>query len=480
MFGDVKKSSGLTRFPPFHTADGENWFTSRSSLGPIPLTDDLESATAVLKKFTALEEDLHLRGIQKAAEIVLDVWTTFVQNTTFRKSRVLLGGFKHDDATDLNWLQSVHDSNVTAGRMASSQRSLEWLREFGTCGDHIVGQRSTLAQAGMGAFATRTLPRETVVAQLPMIHITDRARLNMYRLQRNGEGDLAPVDDTVTGHQLLLNYCYGHGESTMLLCPYGPLVNYVNHNQTLANVRLQWGKEFKGNHMPALLDDTVEKIENSDATAKLAMEFVALRVIQAGEEIFLDYGDDWEASWTAHVNGWSPVPNADKYVSAMQLESDNTTRLRTVYEEIREKTYSEHVVMMCDTACENEAEEVERHYKNGTLNEFLLENDASWWPCSVLRYRSIEGKSKNYISDSATNEEEYLYTIHLYKNDNGKMINNYLIKDVPRAIFHFVDKPYASDTFLPNAFRHDIRIPESIFPESWRNKRTQEDAVDSA
>jgi hypothetical protein len=25
----------------------------------------------------------------------------------------------------------------------------------------------------------------------------------------------------LTGHQLLLNYCFGHNASSMLLCPYG-------------------------------------------------------------------------------------------------------------------------------------------------------------------------------------------------------------------------------------------------------------------
>ena len=29
--------------------------------------------------------------------------------------------------------------------------------------------------------------------------------------------------------QLLLNYCYGHPNSDLLLLPYAPLVNFINH-----------------------------------------------------------------------------------------------------------------------------------------------------------------------------------------------------------------------------------------------------------
>jgi hypothetical protein len=441
-----------------HPLDGENWFTSRSGLGPIPLTDDLDSASAVLKKFVSLKETLEENSVDGAEEIATEVWTTFVKDTKFRESRVLLGAFKHDEPEDLHDLLTIFDSDVSAARKASSQRTLDWLREFGTCGDHIIGQPSTISQAGMGAFATRTLPAQTVVAQLPMIHITNRSRLEMFKLQLNEEGEWAPVDGNVIGHQLLLNYCYGHGQSTMLLCPYGPMVNYVNHNQTRANVLLQWGHASKGNHMPNLLDDSIETIESSDATAKLAMELIATREIEEREEIFLDYGDEWESAWRKHLSQWTPVADASTYVSAVSLESDKTTRLRSVYEELAEKLYPDNVQMMCDTSCQSEADEVMAHYKDGTLEDYLWETDAAWWPCSVLRSQLDE-----------ENNGEYLYTIHLFQYENGNPSNGFLIENVPREIFHWTDKPGTSDSFLSNAFRHDIRIPDDIFPQSWRN-----------
>lgn len=456
---------------PLLLLDGENWFTQRPYLGLIPLTNDLNIATRLLRKFTALQTLLKRKGV--GTEIAELVWTRFVRDTQFRDSRVLLGAFRHDDPTDLETLQKVYNSNVTDGRMAASRRSVEWLREFGTCGDHIVGgNQSTLPEAGLGAFASRRLPKGTIVAQLPMIHIPDRRRLQMHKLFQNSEGHWVPENGIVTGHQLLLNYCYGHPQSTMVLCPYGPVTNYLNHNQTLANVRLQWSKASKGNHMPELLDTSVDEIASSDATAKLAMELVALREIQAGEEVFLDYGDEWEAAWTNHVKRWKPVSGAAQYQSAVQLDADHSTRLRTVFEDVDAQSkgkswmnsfttstttksmYPDNVELLCDTTCQREPDQMQSHYLNGTLEKYLYESNSEWWPCSVLKYRLDED-----------NNGEYLYKIHLHQPDSG----GFLIDNVPRSIFHFVDKPITSDVFLPNAFRHAIGIPDEMFPEKWRN-----------
>ena len=42
--------------------------------------------------------------------------------------------------------------------------------------------------------------------------------------------------------------------------------------------------------------------------------------------------------------------------------------------------------------------------------------------------------------------------------------------DVPRHAFQYRDRPYTTDMFLRNAFRHDIRIPDHLFPEVWKNR----------
>jgi SET domain len=404
-----------------------------------------------------LQTKLAKTATTNATAVVADLWTTFVQNTPFRDSRILWGSFQHDNPRELHMLQTVYHNDVTAARRADTQRPISWLRQHGTCGDHLTARPSTLRQAGMGAFATRTLPASTIVAALPMIHIADRDRLDMYNLFPNEKGEWAIGDDTtVQGRQLLLNYCFGHAESTMLLCPYGPMASYINHNRTLANVRLQWGSPRKGNHAPQLLEETVDHIRSSYKSAKLAMELVAIREIQAGEEIFLDYGDEWEAAWRSHVANWIPVPDALMYFSAHQLNEfhDKSVRLRTAYEENEEQRYPDNVQLMCDVSCYFEAELVQELHAAGMLDEYLWKRNRSWWPCAIL--------------DSGLGSKgEYMYAIVL--KDVNEPFEEFVVQDVPRDIIHFVDHPYSSDTYLPNVFRHDIRIPDKIFPQSWRN-----------
>ena len=43
------------------------------------------------------------------------------------------------------------------------------------------------------------------------------------------------------------------------------------------------------------------------------------------------------------------------------------------------------------------------------------------------------------------------------------------VEDVPRWAIVFANSQYTSDIFLPNAFRHEMMIPDEIFPTSWMN-----------
>jgi hypothetical protein len=48
--------------------------------------------------------------------------------------------------------------------------------------------------------------------------------------------------------------------------------------------------------------------------------------------------------------------------------------------------------------------------------------------------------------------------------------NNQVISGIPREAFRFFDAPYTDDSFLPNAFRHDISIRDDLFPATWMHK----------
>lgn len=273
---------------------GEPWFTGRPHFGPIPLTNDLNKANSLLTEYRNLRNSTFSRGVKEA--VIDQVWDTFVKRTVYVESRVI-GAFNHSDAQEFPRLVSGSE-NLTDIRVEQSTRSQEWLEKHGTCGDHIRSGKSTIEQAGRGAFTSRFLPNGTIVSHLPLIHITKRERLEMYKF-RWEEGHPKPDRELgLLSKQLLLNYCFGHRHSTLLLCPYSPMSSFVNHNQTRANVKLQWSDPSRGNHMPHLLQTPLDVLEN-DWTAKLAMDLVATRDLEPGEEVFLDYSDE--------VRLWSPL-----------------------------------------------------------------------------------------------------------------------------------------------------------------------------
>jgi hypothetical protein len=111
--------------------------------------------------------------------------------------------------------------------------------------------------------------------------------------------------------ELLLNYCYtpnrGEYNSLLLLLPVVPGANAFNHadrtkNQE-PNVAIMWmqpqfrPERFFTEHTELLFGEE----ERSSERPPLMVEYVAIREIAAGEEILLDYGDDWQNAWTTHT-----------------------------------------------------------------------------------------------------------------------------------------------------------------------------------
>ena len=195
--------------------------------------------------------------------------------------------------------------------------------------------------------------------------------------------------------------------------------------------------------MPRLLEAPLPELE-ADKTAKLAFEMVATRPIQKGEEVFLDYGEAWEEQWARHVKEWEPAPDAESYIPAFELR-ETETRLKTVFEQI-EDPYPPNVELECLEQFFHPSWHAE--YESGELK--LSDGRRS---VDILRYEEYDG--------------EFYYTVVDYDDDE-------IHEDLPREAFRFVDLPHTTDMFLENAFRHDIRIPNEMFPGAWKNKKFSE------
>jgi hypothetical protein len=178
--------------------------------------------------------------------------------------------------------------------------SLDFLEQHGKCQDHLRPGMSTIPSAGRGAFASRDLPEGTVVGYAPLIHMAvrgDEVVTVDYDGVQHGSKDIQT--NNFSRPDLVLNYSFGHRNSTLLLTPYGSMVNYINHKNNGdgdgdgPNVRLQWPSRELVAHKPDWLDKDIIFLRDTVDKIGLSFDYVALRDIMAGEEILLDYGDEW-------------------------------------------------------------------------------------------------------------------------------------------------------------------------------------------
>jgi SET domain len=452
---------------------GDHWFEGRTHIfGLLPLSDDYPTISKLLTKMMKLKTARDATKSELFREFYEDIIVKTI-NTGEWESRTLNALPKNVDdakkAGDAGDISVVHQPGAT--------RDLQWLAQNGKCIDHIRSGRSTLRQAGHGAFAKRNLPAGTVITASPLHHIPDYTFMNMYNFtQQTGEdGNVKKsrwyrLVDEVEQQQVLYNYCFGHAESTMLLCPYGVGINYINHNQSLANVRIQWAKGLSLVHSERVVNGgTIEELSQSTKPT-LAFDYIATRDIAEGEEIFLDYGDIWEEAWQTHVNNYEAKnPNdAIRYASGHQWNNKlGNLPLRTEAEQVHDP-YPTNLQIRCHRSL------LQKTLKPNT--NFLWKTNQYGLPCRIL---------DRFTESEITNREELLYTVQMEwaaadanddedEEDHGLPTSSKTVTwiertDVPRSAIRFLDMPYTTDIHLVNSFRHEIQIPDDIMPEQWKN-----------
>jgi len=288
-----------------------------------------------------------------------------------------------------------------------------------------------LPDAGRGAFSTRFLPKGTIVAPVPLIPIQSRDALVM------GENKA----------QILQNYCLGHAKSSLLLVPYATGVNLVNHGgKNKSNVRFQWSSSSL--HLGTeMRDRSIQELMKNPYG--LLIELIAIRDIEEGEEIFVDYGDEWQVAWEQHVTHWK-APLESNYIYATEYNK-NMEVLRT-HQELATNPYPPNI----RTTCFHEFDQTARvpvvwrpmpgvqEYKN-------------LYPCHILDH----------------NTETNSYTVLIQSQESLLATNeippNYVVEEVPRSAIKLADILRSSDQHSPAAFRHEIRISDEIFPDTWKD-----------
>ena len=318
------------------------------------------------------------------------------------------------------------------------------LEENGMCLDNI---RPYPGQFGYGAVATRPLSKGTMIAPFPMISINRTSLSNRGRTQ------------------LLLNYCFGNKKSTLLLYPYSPVSNYVNHADK-PNAKLVWSA--RAIDLEESMQMTAADVLSSRRRG-LLMELVALTDIKVGEEVTIDYGADWQEAYRNHVESFDASLHGDvaKYKYAADLNHEVSIRTE---EEQKRMPYPENLQLSCYYVYDeanlkphpNSIPEIDGETIT-TAKWSYSEN--LWIPANLIPCRIHDRiKRKGKTLDGAIQESDF-YTAQMILEDRPG--ERHIVTSIPRAAIEFTNKVLTTDQQLPNAFRHEIGLAPGIYPEAW-------------
>jgi hypothetical protein len=321
----------------------------------------------------------------------------------------------------------------------SPRRSYDWLQEnHAICLDSLVIQPSKVAP-GHGAFSKTRVKAGHTVTSSP-VALLHRSHLEIVEIFETSNDETfarrgkVKYTENVMFQQLLLNYAYGHPDSNVLLLPYGPGVNFINHaggNGSQANVRIRWSRSPLSD-IGVLHLNAIEA--SMEAKGQILVDYIAFRDIEAGEEILLDYGSEWQAAWNMHAENWVPPSDSEKYVSAADYMREFGHRLLTM-EEQRENPYPETIITACSFGC----------LRPCTLLERLIEGGEQFY---LVRVSNVSNRlAREYCSlDEGTENRTHR---------------------VPAKSIYLIDDAYTGDQHLRNGFRHEIGVETSLFPPHW-------------
>jgi hypothetical protein len=445
---------------------GNGWFTSRPHLfdGNFPLHGDFEKAEYLLRNMTALNLSV---AIQK------DLYETVVvgQFKQAFTSRVL-------GALPL----TIEDAVIGAAQdlavlhQPAAIRSIDWLQQHGRCIDNIAPAYSSIRQAGHGAVATRPLQEGQIITTSPLHHLPLRTFVEMYNFESvpNAKGKIYRRAVSENGQQILINYCFGHHESSLLLCPYGNGVNYINHQpHSRANVAIRWAAGNFSMHNTTQVERGFVDHLMWNYQPQLAFDYVALRDIAPGEELFLDYGDRFDEAWQRHAAQYrlrTATPDAERYIDGFSMNIQNASDPVRTEQEQKSHPYPDHI-------------QVRAHHLLQQRRVMTPESENGRYTWGVTHY-GLPAKIMERFGNQSSQQHSY-YTVQIgivgqaaasdmWTRDREANVTWVRRQNVPRSALSFFDKPGRTDMHLPYAFRHVIGIPDEIFPEQWKNREQLE------
>ena len=378
--------------------------------------------------------------------VVPDATIPLLRNASSHSTNTNTNNYNDDDEDD-------DDDSLVSASSSPPHRSVKWLVQHGLCVDHLRAG-STLTK-GRGAFAVRDLTAGTVIAPAPVLPLP-RSSLEMDQGGHHW--------NTNKHQQLLLNYCFGHVNSSLLLFPYAPMVNLINHNATHPNAYVRWSTKLQ--RSTEWFRRSALEVLNQPARAELVLEVVALRDIAVDEEITMNYGSDWTQAWERHVATFAQVRSSSStnhvYPNVANRQYANQP-IRTLLEQ-REHPYPSNL----QTSCFYDYD-ANRHHHMGERSGSVTTVPFQFTPRTGLLFNL----RPCLVHERHHNHHGHLYTVEILDHasfvvdklfDKGE---RHLVTDVPREYIRFTDRPYSTDPHLPGTFRHSMSLPSGVFPSSW-------------
>jgi hypothetical protein len=209
------------------------------------------------------------------------------------------------------------------------------------------------------------------------------------------------------------------------------------------------------------------------STADMIIDLVATRNIKKGEEVLLDYGNDWANAWNEHVKNWkTATKDAKLSQSAMvlnEMHHGSGKPIKPFPTSSEESIAGDNVQLMCHLLYDEEKIERRRNQDGSRTKVY------PWIPHPVngehrlktdLAVRGIN--RMDCVIEERTGDETtgYKYVVRPIVEKAGPKI---LVKNVPHDVIRYVDRPYTNPQHEGHAFRHSIRFPDDVFPEAWKD-----------
>ena len=317
---------------------------------------------------------------------------------------------------------------------------------------------------GHGLFARQQISKNERIISSPIVPI--------HRKEMFGDGTGNTQERMKNKYQLMLNYAFGHPDSDLLLLPYGSFVGYINHPPPgkQANAVIKWHTNEKvissrrqQYHHPELFEMNAEDVSVIHGKG-LMIDIIALDNIGVDDEIYIDYGIDWQQAWESHVSGWKAPPGAQDYISA-----DKWYNSQDEDGKHQNKNYPDNLQTIC--------------YYDGDAHVIRVDEEAkimyTEWQDNELPHECLRPCK---ILDSYPDEDdgELVFTAEMFHFSSETKFpfcklpeGRHVARDITDNGILIVDKPQSTDVFLEQAFRHEIGVPDNFYPATWLRQKVR-------